>query len=187
MSKVPSPARRDEEMSSRKKSIRSVVQSEGVLGLPPLARSIRSSKREPRQRGDLIKSQINACRFALLRAKPRSVLTEALHDIEDIVLDTPRGGSTAAQKLDSGPEQHRLGCAELAFGGFGSDEDWVYVSGEEGAIEHPVDSHPLSMTDHEIVASGSGPGAQRLTALQTLGERLREALASSDERTVEVE
>ena len=173
-------------MPGRKKTIRRVMQPKRGIGLPPLTRCIRARIGEPRPGSDLIKRKINGCRFALLRTKPRGVRSEALHDIEDIVLDTPRGGSTTSQQFYTFPEQHTLGSTELASGGLGSDEDWVYVSGKEGAIERPVESHALSMADYEIVASGPGPGAQRLTALQTLGERLREKIASSDEGTVEV-
>ena len=173
-------------MPGRKKPIRRVMQPKRGIGLPPLTRCIRARIGEPRPGSDLIKRQINGCRFALLRTKPRGVLAEALDDIEDIILDPPRTGGTASQQFDSWPEQHALGRAELAFGGLGSDEDWVYVLGKEGAVERSVESHALSMADYEIVASGAGPCAQHLAGLQHLGERLRESLASSDEGTVEV-
>ena len=174
-------------MPHRKIFITSVVQPEALLGLPPLARSVRTRKREPRPRGDLLKRQINGCRFALGGHKGGRVLRKRGHLVEDIVLDpAPRGGGTTPQKFNAFPEYHALGCAELAPGRLSSDKDWLHIGREESAVQCPINENPLPVGNDQVVPSRTHPGAQCPSSLQHLGECLSEALATHDQRTVEL-
>jgi hypothetical protein len=187
MLKVPRPARRNEEMPHGKIFVRRVVQPEALLGLPPLARSVGTRKRQPRPRGDLLQRQVNGCRFALGGHKGGRVLPKRSDPVEDIVLDPPlSGGGNTPQKFNAFPEEHRLGRTELPLGRLGPDEDWLDIGWEESAIQGPVNENPLPVGNNQVVPSWAHPGAQRPSSLQHLGECLSEALASHNERTVEI-
>jgi len=114
------------------------------------------------------------------------VITDRQDLVEHVIANGFSSGLTASEKLDARPDEHILGDAGLPPLGLAADEDRDDILWEEGFVELPVQEHPSSMTDYEVVDGWTFQAGNGSRSLEHLGERLSESLAACDEGAVEI-
>ena len=155
------------------------METERIRKFEPLTRGIRFN--------DLRQRKCNALAYALGQSKLGAVVPKAFERVGHVVSDPFFGTSHATEELDSGIEQHRLSGTQSTLLTDGLDESRCDTLGEKEFIQLLVQGDSLPVTDTKVIPSGTCPSAKGSGSLYYLGQRLRESLTASDQRTVELE